>query len=267
MKKTNTEKYNSIKITHYNILKGGEDRLNKINKVIEEMNPDVCGLLETVGWDKNISKYKKIYKTMGYKFFYFAKANSKYNITILSKIKIQTSTINKGVRHVIVGVKITDKNYTPLNIYYVHLSPISEEDRLDEIEILLKKISRQENTIIMGDFNSLSLSDKYNEKRLLNKFLQNNIVKYGTTYLKFDVIPKIEKMGFIDAFRFTGNKFDHSVPTKCNVDINHKEKLRIDYAFVKNKIIKNIKICQIYKSETSDTASDHYPLNLIYENK
>jgi endonuclease/exonuclease/phosphatase family metal-dependent hydrolase len=267
MKKKNIQNISDLKIAHYNILSGGVDRMDKISEVIKEINPDICGLLECVGWETNINEYKNKFKSEGYNFFYFVKANSKYNITIISKIELEITTIKEGIRHVIVGAKIIDKKYPSLNIFYIHLSPVSEEDRLSELSILLKNISVLDNVIIMGDFNSLSPWDEYAKNKLFESFKKNNIIKYGVNHLNFDVIKEIENSGFTDCFKYLKNSFDFSVPTKSNTDVNHQEKIRIDYAFVKNNISKNVKVCKIYKSKTTEIASDHYPLYIGYKNK
>ena len=257
---------NLIRIAHYNILSGGKDRLNKIIKVIGSINPDICGLLEAVGWENNIDTYKKKFKSKGYKYFYLAKANSKYNIAIISKIQIKVEEVKRGIRHVIVKVMIKEGHLKNTEIYYVHLSPYSEDERISEIKILFKKISKSKNVILMGDFNALSFLDKNNSKKLLSKFKKKNITKYGTKNLRFDVISEIYKNNFIDTFNFLKNKFDYSTPTKCNTDTNHAEKIRIDYAFVNKNLLTKIKTCKIFKNIITETASDHYPLYIEIKN-
>ncbi|MFA7000224.1 MAG: endonuclease/exonuclease/phosphatase family protein [Candidatus Paceibacterota bacterium] len=260
MEKANINKTKILKIAHYNIFNGGTKRLSKIAKVIKEIDPDICGLLECVGWENDVEKYKKYFKSKGYAFFYFIKANSKYNISVISKIELKVTAIRSGIRHAIIKAEIVDTRYASLNIFYIHLSPKSEKDRLGEVSILLKKISKQENTIIMGDFNSLSRQDNYKEEKLLKNFKKNGITKYGEDYLNFDVISKIEKNKFIDIYRYFNNKFRHTAPTKSNTDINHKERVRIDYAFTNKEILKRIRGSKIHKSKLAEIASDHYPL-------
>lgn len=257
----NDKKTDNLKIAHYNIFNGGVRRLAKITKVIEEINPDICGLLECVGWENKISSYKKYFKSKGYKFFYFIKANSKYNISVISKTELKINSIKKNIRHVMVSAETIDPKYPPIKIIYLHLSPISEEKRMEEISILLKHIMKLKNILIMGDFNSLSRKDNYTNK-LLEKLKKNGITKYGTDYLKYDVINKIKKNKLIDVYKYLNIKRDYSAPTKFNTDISHNEKIRIDYAFVNQNIIKNIVSCKIHKSKMTEVSSDHYPLYL-----
>lgn len=261
-------KTNSVlKIAHYNIFQGGTKRLGKIAKVIKEINPDICGLLECVGWENDEKKFKQFFKSKGYPFFYFVKANSKYNISVISKIELEVTPIRNGIQHVMVGAKIKDNKYPSINIFYLHLSPKSEDDRIKEISLLLKQLSRLDTVLIMGDLNSLSPRDNYKEKELIEKFKKYGITKYGVDYLKFDLIKKIEANNFIDVFKHLKNKFTFSAPTKYNTDINHSEKIRIDYAFAKKEILRKIKECKIYKSKMTESASDHYPLYVQMKRK
>jgi endonuclease/exonuclease/phosphatase family metal-dependent hydrolase len=257
-------KKGDLRICHYNIFSGGEKRIKNILDVIKEINPDICGILEAVGWRENIQKYKKLFKKNGYSFLYFSKSNTKYDIAVISKIKLKISKIKSGIWHSVIKIDLEEKNFP--NVFYVHLDPRSEEERLKEFQIILKKLERSKTNIIMGDFNSLSPNDNYNKKVLLKKLKQNKVKKFGVKKIKFDVIKKIEKSGFVDIFKYLHKKFEPSTPTKFNTDINHKEKVRIDYAFIDKKHINKIKNCKVHKSKKTETASDHYPLYLDIKN-
>jgi len=260
VKKISKENKQSIlRIAHYNIFNGGEGKLEKILKVIQKIDPDVCGVLEAVGWQNKKNTLKSITKKLGYKFFNIAIANSKYNIGFFSKVPVVVKYIKKGFRHVVVQIIIKEGKHRGLNVFFVHLSPVSEDERMKEVEKLLLYINKYSRSIVMGDFNSLSLHDPYNEKKLMAFFKKNNITKYGINKLRFDVIKKIESSGLVDVMRHLKRPFIFSVPTQSNADINHTLKLRVDYAFVTKKVLKHFSKAQMFKNYISDTASDHYP--------
>ncbi len=256
MKKVSQGKF---RIAHYNILNGGEGRLDKIQKVIKKIDPDVCGILEAVGWQKEEKFFKKFAKDSGFNFFKIAEANSKYNIAILSKKPFSIKKITYGFRHVAVQVVLKDEKYKGLNIFYVHLSPVSEDLRLKELERLLIRIKKFPKSIIMGDFNALSLKDPYNHKKLLSFFKEKNIVKYGINQLRFDVIKKMELFGLFDSMSYLKKPFTFSVPTISNTDINHALNIRVDYAFITKGLLKDLNEAKIFKNKIADFASDHYP--------
>jgi endonuclease/exonuclease/phosphatase family metal-dependent hydrolase len=250
----------TLRIASYNILKGGDKRLGYTSKVINGMNPDICGVLEAVGWQDKKTYYKKFAKNLGYDFFDVAIANSKYNIAIFSKIPVKIITIKKGIRHVVLEAVIKNGPFKGLGIFFVHLSPVSEDARLLELKELLKYVSKLPSAIIMGDFNSLSVNDPYDKKNILKIFKKNNITKFGINKLRFDVIKKIESSEFLDVMKYLKNPLIATTGTPSNEDINHIAGLRIDYAFLAKNTLKYLRKAKVFKNSIAGKASDHYPL-------
>ena len=254
----NIEK-NGLRIASYNILQGGGDRINNVLNVVKKINPDICGILEAVGWQDK-ENFRKKFKELGYSFFKLALANSKYNIAVISKTPLHIKSIKRGFRHVVLQVTINNNNFNNLNIYFVHLSPLSEDARVLELNRLIKHTKKINNVIIMGDMNSLSQDDNYNEKILLKKLNARKITKYGTDFLRFDVIKKIKSSGFLDAMIYLNNPPTSSTPTSSNKDPHHASNIRIDYIFLKKNMAKYLKKAEIFKEKITEKASDHYPI-------
>ena len=258
--KTILKKKDILRIASFNILNGGEKRLKDISKVIKEINPDVCGILEAVGWEKKKDYFKKFANGLGYDFFNLAIANSKYNIAIFSKIPIKIKKIKKGIRHIVLEAIIDDGSFKKFNIFFVHFSPVSEDARLLEVEEILKYIKKDSKAIVIGDFNSLSASDSYDEKNLLKIFQKNNIKKFGDNKLSFDVIKKIESSGLVDTVDYLKCPFVATTPTSSNKDISHATNIRLDYAFLTKNILKYLRKVKVLRNGIADRASDHYPI-------
>jgi exodeoxyribonuclease III len=254
------KKTTELRIASYNILKGGKKQTNRIFKIVQEINPDICGILEAVEWQNNKKYYKKNINNLGYKFFDVALANSKYNIAIFSKIPITIKTFKNGIKHVVLKATIKSGPFKDFRIFFVHLSPVSENERLLEIKKVLKNIKKSGKVIIIGDFNSLSSHDPYNKKKLIEIFKKNKITKYGTNKLHFDVIQEIESSGLVDVSNHLKNNFVSTTPTSSNKDMNHIANIRIDYAFSTKNVLKYFKKIEILKNDASNKASDHYPL-------
>lgn len=249
-----------LRIAHYNIRDGGKEQIDNVFKVIQQINPDICGILEAVGWQEGIESLKNKANVLGYNFFDLALANSKYNIAVFSKFPLVVKHIKKGFRHVVLEAVIQSGPFSGLSIFFVHFSPINEDDRLLELTNLLPYVSEFSQVIIMGDINSLSANDSYDHKVLLSQFQKNNVVKYGTDVLHFDVINKIESLGFTDASSHLNYSFTTTTPTLSNKDINHNMPIRIDYAFLSKNVLKNLSKIEILKNSITNEASDHYPL-------
>lgn len=256
-----------LRIAHYNIFSGGGERLDKIKEVITLMSPDVCCVLEAAGWEENLSFYEAYCKQMGFSYFYFSKANSRHNIAVFSKLQLIVSSVTESIKHVIVKAVIDEGDQKGTALFFLHLSPVSEDARLLEVAALLNSIDHKIPTLVLGDFNSLSPFDQYKKESLLHSFKQKNITKYGTDVLRFDVIPKMESSGFVDVFRYLKKGFEYSVPTAMNTDPNHEMKLRIDYVFANDCVLDQIISTDFEKGTLTDSASDHYPLWVDIANK
>ncbi len=112
----------------------------------------------------------------------------------------------------------------------------------------------------MGDLNSLSSKDCYDEKQLLEEMKSLGIKKFGVEKIRFDTIKEIEKIGFIDSLKLFTDKFEYSVPTKYNKDFAHFTKLRLDYMFVTKSFKGNIMNTKILREEETNKISDHFPV-------
>lgn len=254
-----------LRVAHYNIFRGGEDRLNVIGDILQQINPDICGILEAVDWHKKNKELSVFFKKKGFNFLKISKANSRHNIAIISKFPVKIKSYKQGFRHVVVKVSLKEKKYNEFSFFFVHLSHVSEKDRLKEVKNLIDIINNKP-CIIMGDLNSLSDVDPYGEE-ILNKFKKLNITKFGKEKLTFSVIKKLKKLRFIDVAEYLGKSFITSVPTPFNKDPYHAVPIRIDYAFVSRELISYIKNQNILKNKKSNLGSDHYPLFIDIEKK
>lgn len=252
-----------MKILLYNIDHGGRTKTNprgrwpKIKRVIKEINPDVAILLEAWGWEQ--SDLSDFAKSNSFKYCFLSKSNTKHNLALLSKIKSQkiTST-NHGVHHSIIESKFPGG----LEIFGVHLSPKQESIRLGEAEKIIGKMKRKKLAIVLGDFNSLSPQDNYNDQKLLKKFQEKNIIKFGSKKIEKRVIKKMLRSGLIDITKkfHSGKSVYYSVPTAICTDVDHATKLRLDYAFVTPALAEKITRAEVIKNKLTNSASDHFPL-------
>ncbi len=249
-----------LKVMHYNILFGGDERLEQIFKVISDINPDICGILEAVGWYDKKEEIRELAKKHGYGFFEIAKANSRHNIAVISKKELKVSALNENIRHVVLNAEVLEGEFTGTLFSFCHLSPVDEDMRLIEINEIIKNTKDYKNKVVMGDLNSLSPHDPYDREKILKVMQEKNIKKYGEDALRFDVINTFENAGYADAAIIANYPFTTTVPTPFNTDPFHADELRIDYAYVSEGLKDNIRNFAVYKTEGTDQASDHYPV-------
>ncbi len=253
----------SFKITSYNILKGGKNGLEQLAQAVINTEADCIGLLEANNWGKeDEALLKKFSKLTQLPFNYFAKANTDYDIVCLSKIKPQIFTSFKnGFWHTALLTIFQTKEIGEVAIFFVHLNPKSEKERILEIKNLLNILKQYPHAIIMGDLNSLSPHDPYNHVALLQDFQNKQITKFGSDTILFDVVQTLEEAGFVDCMSYKNN-FSFTVPTPANIDLAHSIPLRIDYAFITGNLVPFLKNISVKTGGLFDKASDHFSVVL-----
>ena len=241
-------------------------RLDKIVSYIKKEDPEIICLAEACCWEKNKSiKLKNFKKNINCNYHYFHMSPIGESLVIFSKTPfIKKFKIKPIIPCSIMKCSLKINNIN-INIFLAHLTARDEQGRIREIELILKKIDKKSNTILLGDLNSLSPLDKYNEKKLLKKLKKLNIVKFGEGILKKDVQTKILKFGLIDTIKKFSKKLEHTVPTKFNKDKYHCEKLRLDYAYITLLLKKYLKSAKVIRTKETNQLSDHFPLVIEFE--
>ncbi len=257
-----------MKILSYNIDHGGLEGKNKkyrwpkIIHAVKQENPDILVILEAWGWRKN-KELKTFAKKTGYKYFFISKSNTLHNIALLSRIAPKKVIFyKKGFHHSLVWAYFNHKNHQ-FALLGVHLSPVNEKIRFREGKKIIHVAKKYPNSVIIGDFNSLSPNDQYNKIKLIRLFRKNNIIKFGNKRIETRVMKKFFQSGFVDAVKLFSKKgIPYTVPTKKPTDEKHIARLRFDYALVSKPLISSMSGTKEIKNQYTDTASDHYPILL-----
>lgn len=254
-----------MKILLYNIDHGGKVGKNlkarwpKLIKTIKSIDADIVIILEAWGWSQN-KEMKDFAKKSSFKYFSLSKSNTKHHIGLISNIKPKKIIkYKKDFWH-----SVLQANFEDFTIFGIHLNHNTESKRLLEAKRIIDFANKSNNPIILGDFNSLSPQDNYNNKRLLAQLNKKNIIKFGKEKLEKRVIKKFLDAGLIDIYKkqHSDKTIHYSVPTKICTDIDHLTKLRLDYAFVGKSIAKSVKKTSLIKNKLTNYSSDHFPLIL-----
>ena len=146
-----------------------------------------------------------------------------------------------------------------LSVASFHLTPYSEDLRHPEIDLILDFQKQYLNKVLMGDMNSLSKNDGYNENIIdgFNDVQTKKFTRDGK--LRFDVTDKILSTGYQDSAVLLAKNKDNTVPTPSNKDAAHAE-MRLDYIFLSDSLSQHLTSYKVVKNELTDKASDHYPV-------
>lgn len=260
----------TFKVITYNIYEGMtlDTTTNKDLFVdwVKKQNPDILALqevnkftqltLETMARRYN-HPYAVLLKEKGFP----VALTSKYPIVNVQKV---LDNMHHGfIRADIAGY----------NVVVIHLSPHKYRKRHEEIEVILQTASLQHNknkTIIMGDFNSISISDGdyYANGKILQKYVDmGKIYVYHDNLvdgkLDFGVHEKIVNQGYIDVFKLKNPTYDFTRPTLKTADEGRNASSRIDFIYASKKMKSVVKESAIIKDAFTNYYSDHYPVMMV----
>lgn len=255
-----------MKILYLNIFQGCPDktRLNRIIKFVNTQSPDVLGLSELDNWqENNFERLKYFISRTKFTHYIFAPSQANHNIALFSNLPlVSAQAFDKPFRSGMIKAEVQTRKNSIITVVLTHLAAKDESRRLREHKIILSKVKKVENIIIMGDMNSLSPYDDYNQKKLLKRAKQIGLKKFGVKKLRFDVIANMLKFNLIDVVKLFTDKFVYSVPTPYNKDKAHFANLRLDYIFASKQLLPYIRNSQVVRNKVTDQLSDHYPVIL-----
>ena len=249
-----------MKFLTYNILDGGQGRLPLIKQIVRDQSPDYLTLNEANGFSDHGNKILKQFAfDTGFEYFDIALSGQyDYHVAVFSKYKFEnTIKLQPLMRACLINTIETKIGL--LSIASLHLTPMTEDLRHPEIDLVVGSQKGTENTILTGDMNSLSHRDGYPED-MVEDFNETQLKKFTTDgELRFSAIKKIENSGYIDVAAELRKGDQNTVPTPMNKDKAHS-KMRLDYFFVSKSLKPMLVEYSVVKNELTDKASDHYPI-------
>lgn len=245
----------------YNLLNGAKGQFNYVVNVINEQKPDFVTINEANGFDLNDNKLlKQLSNEIKLPYRHLAKCGDGdgYHVALYSKYELLSVREIESFARAAVVSKLNINGYE-LTAVSTHLTPYSEAKRIKEAELITNELSKTNNCIVMGDLNSLSQHDDYNDTLIENfndmqkkKFTSNNS-------LLFDVMKLFEKNGLLDTAVLKLNNGEFTAPTSLNEYQAHSN-MRLDYILVSESLKGKVKSYDVIKNELTEIASDHYPV-------
>lgn len=250
-----------ITVLSYNVLEGAQDRFEEIIAIVKSVKPDILCLQEVNGWEQDDWKTLKLFafKT-GFQTYELGQAkNSDFHVATFSKLPILFHQTFIGIQNAALHM-VVDTNVGEVSICNIHLSPLEESYRVEEISAVLKSQLKYKNSILVGDMNSMSFHDGY-KNELASSFNMSQLKKFTKNgRLTFDVVMKIEGQQYKDVAVLKKKNAVATVPTISSRDKAHSTPLRLDYAFVSQALNTRIHSYEVLKTKQTDISSDHYPI-------
>ncbi|MEO8862725.1 MAG: endonuclease/exonuclease/phosphatase family protein [Candidatus Saccharimonadales bacterium] len=250
-----------MKLMTYNILNGAKTEMEKVLSVVTDEAPDVLGINEANGFDKDHHKVlKEFASSSSFPYFDLAKCGDgdDYHVALFSKYPFKNLTHLSGFARAAIAADIKTPIGT-ISVIASHLTPYTEQLRMDEIEELISYDSALSYKVIMGDLNSLSRADEY-DPEMLFAFNAMQTKKFtAKERLMFDATDKLLSAGYVDPAVVTGKQKVHTAPTSINEFRAHSN-MRLDYILLSTQLADKLSGYKVLKDATTDTSSDHYPV-------
>jgi exodeoxyribonuclease-3 len=251
-------------ILSYNVLKGFQSDTANVSRYVSWVNkksPDIVFYQEMNGFTQTAlevfaRRYGHNYAVLGKETGYAVALTSRYPIANAQKML-------KDMWHGYIYANIEG-----INVFVVHLSPFLYLKRREEVKQILAHaatLPAHAPVIIAGDFNSYQARDsmQYTAKELQSQLTreQKNSEIRNLHNGKFDysVTGDMENAGYKDAVNVLSNQFNYSMPTQ-KYDAPYKSKIRIDYIWLNQSLVKNIKKANVVYDDNTHIMSDHYPV-------
>ena len=251
-----------MKIMTYNILDGGIDsngsRVEYIIDTIKKEKPDFVAIQEAHNFDKNENELlRRVSDETRLPYYALSQGaleddQGRSHVVSLSRYPLQGEYLFPGSTFQCAALSVViDSPLGKLSICNVHLHAHSEDERVRETEVVLSYQSKFDKYIILGDFNSLSRSDNYDDLSA-QEFGFYDLARFEAT----DILNRRHT----DAVAHIGVNDRSTHPT---IGISHrisKTPIRIDYVFLTHSLSSRIKNVMVVKTPTAEKASDHYPV-------
>ncbi len=230
-------------VLSYNILYGGQDRIETLASVIRGRGADIVGLQEA----NEPANVEQLAKVLGLHYALAESRRSPFHVALLSRWPIK-EVENLGERCSILqrtALRATiTPNGEPWRIVVLHLSPGAKAEqeafRLQEIEALLSAIGApaafEVPTLMMGDFNSPAPSTAAKPGEIA--YVARRIAAAGWT----DVIARIH-----------GDRLLPTLTTDCPTR-------RVDYIWLSADFTARLADAGVEQSDAARAASDHFPV-------
>jgi exodeoxyribonuclease-3 len=235
-------------------------------EVVKSENPDYLTINEANTFSADDNKILKDFASKtGFQHYELALSGEyDYHVAAFSKYPLKNIHKLQPLMRACIVAQIE----TPLgdiSIASLHLTPYTEDLRHPEIDLILDYQKQFKHKVLMGDMNSLSPDDGYDEA-MIEDFNEMQLKKFTSDgKLRFDAISKILSTGYTDSAVKTGKNREYSAPTTVNEYSAHSN-MRLDYIFLSESLMPYLRSYGVVKTELSDKASDHYPVIVELQN-
>ncbi|MBA3945583.1 MAG: endonuclease/exonuclease/phosphatase family protein [Herpetosiphonaceae bacterium] len=238
----------TFKVLSYNILLGGEDRLQRIADIIRREEPDAVALLEA----NDRANVTTLAHDLGMQLV-FGEANTEFHIAWLSRLPIHRWENHRlaALSKTLLEIEVRWAGL-PVGLFATHLG--SRHDRFrpeDEVPVILDVLRSLADAphLLVGDFNALHPNDAVGTP-------PNGQEKRGEANegVPRKAIQLMLEAGYVDCYHMLHPRQPgYTYPS-------HAPWLRLDYVFASSRLARHLTACDSITGTAAEKASDHCPV-------
>lgn len=243
-----------------NVYKGAreQERFDLLVEFAHRYDPDVLCLSELNEWEEDSRLLREFKRRTGYEQHCFARSRSGYHLGVFSNHGLHEEVVDvERFRTALLKVRVQGEQ--EFTLLLLHLNSRSEQLRLQEIDVALEH-AEQDDVVLLGDLNSLSPQDEYDEQFLRKRMRETGLYKFGEQEVRTAVIQRILDFGLVDAASLFPSEDGYTVPTAANEDEAHFQRLRLDYVFLTERLSSQANGFSVLRDDITKRLSDHYPV-------
>jgi exodeoxyribonuclease-3 len=239
-----------FRLLTYNILNGGDQRIDAIAEIIKACEPDLV-LLQEATVPGNVERLAAATAMSEWRAF------PRQSLGFLSRRKVAFSQWIRPrfSRHAFVEVVPEGDE---LRLFGVHLSAVhaawTEHRRVMELRALLRSVATYEHGfhVLAGDFNTVAPGELLDIRRLPMRL--RPMVWLSGGRVRWRTIQTVLDADYVDAYRL---KHPHEPGLTLPTPNPH---IRLDYVFVPRLYSQRVLACDVVRHPGAAGASDHFPV-------
>jgi exodeoxyribonuclease-3 len=239
-----------FRLLTYNILHGGDARVDAIATIINTCSPDLV-LLQEATDPRNVEQLAAATGMAEWRAF------PRQSLGFISRRKVAFSRwIRPRIsRHAFVEVVPEGER---VRVFGVHLSAVhaawTERRRVMELRALLRSVALHEHGfhVLTGDFNTVAPGDLLDVGKLPVRL--RPLVWLSGGRMRWRTIQTVLDADYVDAYRLKHpGEPGLTLPTP-------NPHIRLDYVFVPGEYADRVRACDVVRHPAAVDASDHFPV-------
>jgi endonuclease/exonuclease/phosphatase family metal-dependent hydrolase len=235
-----------LKILSYNILYGGEDRLDSITQVIHSHHPDAVALLEA----NSLENARRLAADLSMD-LYYGEANSEFAVAWLSRLPVEGWRNHRReiFAKTLLEIEVAwEGSRLPLFAAHLVAGPNVEVEaqRVEEVRAILEVMERCQGRphLLVGDLNATHPGDSVGEPP----------PGLHAGYISRKPIAALLAAGYVDCYRALHlEEPGYTHPANAPW-------LRLDYLFASPSLAARLAACDLDARDLAQRASDHLPV-------